>query len=169
MKLHNVMIIGNLGRDPKEVRLPSGSVGSVFPVAVNDEWTDANGNRQKDTTWYTVRVSNNQAEPCNLHLKKGRKVLVEGKMRSNDWGNPRIWFKNDDTEHANPRTTFELLAWNVEFDDIPRQQESAYESEEFSSEDQKPSAPVVKTVTVEASDGTVYYDDDNAGEDGFPF
>jgi len=169
MKLHKVMIIGNLGRDPKEVRLPSGSTGSVFPVAVNDEWTDSNGNRQKDTTWYTVRVSNNQAEACNRHLKKGRKVLVEGKMRSNDWGNPRIWFKTDDTERADPRTTFELLAWTVEFGENPQQQSAVSDSEEFSSQDQKVDEPTTDFTTVTMSDGTVHHGEEDDGEDGFPF
>ena len=119
MKLNKVMIIGNLGRDPQETRLPSGTIGSKFPVAVNDTWTDSNGNRHTDTTWFLVRVSNNQADACNKFLFKGRKVYVEGKLRANEFGNPLIWFKNDDVDRRTPYTSFELLAWTVEFGENP--------------------------------------------------
>jgi len=129
MKLNETMIIGNLGRDPQETQLPSGTVGSVFPVGVNNDWTDRNGERHTQTTWFTVRVSNNQASACNSYLYKGRKVLVRGRLRADDYGNPRIWFKNDDTNRENPRTTFELLAYNVEFGEDTRRNEAPAHAE----------------------------------------
>ena len=122
MKLNKVMVIGNLGRDPSETHLPSGTVGSTFPIAANREWTDHNGERHSETTWFLVRVSNNQAAACNQYLYKGREVFVEGHLRVSEFGGPIIYYKNGESE---PRTSFELIANTVEFGADTRRQSNA--------------------------------------------
>ena len=126
MKLNKVMVIGNLGRDPSETHLPSGTVGSTFPIAANREWTDHNGERHSETTWFLVRVSNNQAAACNQYLYKGREVYVEGHLRVSEFGGPIIYFKNGESE---PRTSFELIAHTVEFGADTRRQANAIPDE----------------------------------------
>lgn len=110
-----IIVQGNLGQDPVRGQLPSGAESSIFPVAVNLEWTDANGNAQSQTHWFRVYVSNHQAAACNRYLSKGRSVTVVGTIRSNEWGNPRIWYAKNDEEKANPRCSHEINARLVNF------------------------------------------------------
>ena len=52
-----------------------------------------------------------QAESCHQYLRKGRPVLVEGRLNPDDNGNPRIWTAQDGT----PRASFEVTAETVRF------------------------------------------------------
>jgi single-strand DNA-binding protein len=73
-----LVILGNLGANPDELRCTtSGQQYTHFPVAVNQHWTDASGERVKSTTWFRVTVWGKQAEACAQYLTKGRLVLVE--------------------------------------------------------------------------------------------
>lgn len=75
-----LVIVGNLGADPDELRRTTGARPQSFthfPLAVNQQWTDASGERVKSTTWYRVTVWGKQAEACAQYLTKGRLVIVE--------------------------------------------------------------------------------------------
>lgn len=74
MDFETTIIVGRLGKDP--VRTPSGKVS--FDVAVGRYWTNSNGDEVKRTRWYTVWVSNGQANACEKYLVKGQEVTVEG-------------------------------------------------------------------------------------------
>jgi single-strand DNA-binding protein len=63
------------------------------------------------TIWYRVAVFGKQAESCNQYLKKGRMVLVEGRLVGDDQGNPRTYQRKDGTTGA----SFEVNAFNVRF------------------------------------------------------
>ncbi len=74
------IIVGNLGRDPDMRYTPAGKPVTDFSVAVNRQFTGANGQAVKDVVWFRVSTWGKQAEICNQHLKKGAKVLVEGRL-----------------------------------------------------------------------------------------
>ena len=114
--MNKIIVTGNLKADPRESIMPSGTVASNFDIASDRTWTDPNGNQQKHTTWYRVEVLSGQARPCNQYLSKGRQVLVEGHLVTDDRGNPRIWTDRE----GNPRATFVIRAHNVEFLGGPR-------------------------------------------------
>ena len=73
--LNKVVIIGNLGRDPEMRFTPEGIAVTDFSIAVTD------GSKVEDTMWYRVSCWRNLAELTNTHLKKGRQVYVEGRLR----------------------------------------------------------------------------------------
>ena len=80
-----VVIIGNLGKDP-ELRFPdNGQSVADFSVATNEKWTDHSGKKQERTEWHSVAVWGKLAEACGKHLKKGSKVYVRGKLRTEKW------------------------------------------------------------------------------------
>ena len=107
-----ITIIGNLGRDPEMRFLPSGQAVTNISVASNRSYTDPQGAKQKETTWWRVSVWGAQAESVNQYLKQGSRCLVEGRMRPDpETGNPRIWTRNDGTPGAN----FEITAQRVVF------------------------------------------------------
>ena len=83
--LNKVMIIGRLGKDPEMRYTPSGSPVTTFNVATNYSWTTSDGERHKETEWFTVVAWRNLAEICNQLLVKGQQVYVEGSLQSRSW------------------------------------------------------------------------------------
>jgi single-strand DNA-binding protein len=112
MTYHTVILVGNLGRDPEMRYTPAGQAVTNFSIAVNDDYTNNNGERVKRTIWVRVSAWGKQAENCNQYLKKGSKVLVEGRLTADaNTGGPRIWTKQDGTTG----TSFEVSAQTVRF------------------------------------------------------
>ena len=102
-----LILIGNLGRDPEMRYTPDGKPNTTFSVATGRKFGD-----KDETTWFRVSVWGNQAESCNQYLKKGSKVLVEGRLRPDaNTGGPQVWQKKDGTWGA----SFEVTADTVRF------------------------------------------------------
>lgn len=108
---HKVILVGNLGRDPEMRYTPSGQAVTNLSVATNRTYTDNAGTQVKQTVWFRVSVWGKQAEASHQYLRKGRQVLVEGRLNADDNGNPRIWNAQDGT----PRASFEVTAETVRF------------------------------------------------------
>jgi single-strand DNA-binding protein len=103
---HTIIIAGNLGKDPEMRFTPNGKAVTSFSVAVSDGWGD-----NKRTIWFRVSAWDKQAETCNQYLKKGSKVLVEGRLQCDDIsGGPRVWESNG--RHG---ASFEISASTVRF------------------------------------------------------
>ncbi len=109
---HTIIIVGNLGRDPEMRYLPSGQAVTNFSVAVNDNYTNNQGEKVERTIWMRISTWGKQAETCNQYLKKGSKVLVEGRLVADSaTGGPRTYARQDGTYAA----SFEVSAQTVRF------------------------------------------------------
>jgi single-strand DNA-binding protein len=112
MSYHKIFITGNLGRDPEMRYIPSGQAVTSFSIAVNETYTNNNGEKVKKTIWFRITAWGKQAEICNQYLKKGRMVLVEGTMNADpSTGGPRVFTRQDGTTGA----SFEVTAQTVRF------------------------------------------------------
>ncbi|GAB1469913.1 single-stranded DNA-binding protein [Chloroflexota bacterium] len=112
MSYHKIIIIGNLGREPEMRYTPSGQAVTSFSVAVNETYTNNNGEKIKKTVWFRVTTWGKQAETCNQYLKKGQQVLVEGRMNADPaTGGPKIFTRQDGTTGS----SFEITAQTVRF------------------------------------------------------
>jgi len=112
MSFHTTILVGNLGRDPEMRYTPSGQAVTSFSVAVSESYTSANGEKVKRTIWFRVSAWGKQAETCNQYLKKGSKVLVEGRISADpNTGGPKIWTRQDGTSGS----SFEITAVTVRF------------------------------------------------------
>ncbi len=108
---HTIVIVGNLGRDPEMRYTPSGQAVTNFSMATSRQYTDSGGQRVEETTWFRVSVWGKQAEVCNQYLKKGRTVLVEGRLVSDPkTGGPRVWQGQN-----GPGASYEVSATTVRF------------------------------------------------------
>src|SRR5437588_585880 len=83
--LNRVMLMGNLTRDPELRYTPSGMAVCNLGLAVNRTWTDKAGQKQKETTFLRIVVWGKTGENCGSYLKKGRSVLIEGRLQSRSW------------------------------------------------------------------------------------
>ena len=108
---HTIIIVGNVGRDPEMRYTPSGQAVTSFSVASSRNYTGSNGQKVEETIWFRVSAWGKQAETCNNYLRKGSKVLVEGRLTPGENGSPRIWNRNDGTAGA----SYEVSASTVRF------------------------------------------------------
>jgi len=109
---HTLIIVGNLGKDPEMRYTPAGQAVCSFSVASSRQYTAGNGEQVKETTWFRVSTWGKTAEICNQYLKKGARVLIEGRLTPDkETGAPRIYNKQD----GSPASSFEVNAQTVRF------------------------------------------------------
>ena len=83
--LNRATIIGNLTRDPELRSTPSGTSVCSFGIATNRSWKDQQGQKQEEVEYHSVVAWGKLAEICSQYLGKGKKVYVEGRLRTRDW------------------------------------------------------------------------------------
>lgn len=83
--LNKVFIIGNLTRDPEVRYLPSGAAVADVRLASNRRYKTQQGEEKEETLYVNVSVWGRQAETCGQYLSKGSPVLVEGRLRYEEW------------------------------------------------------------------------------------
>lgn len=102
-----VQLYGNLGSDPEVKFLDSGKAVAKFSVAVNGYKKDA------EPSWFNVSVFGKSAENCGTYLKKGKPVLVTG----------RIEVRKYQAKDGSKGVSVDVIAENVTFvgskDDAP--------------------------------------------------
>lgn len=113
-----LIIIGNLGKEPEMRYTTDGKPVTTFSVATSRKSGD-----KEETTWFRVSVWDKQAESCNQYLHKGSKVFVNGALKADSQGNPRVYEKKDGGGWA---ASFEVTASAVKFlsgkDDAPAEE-----------------------------------------------
>jgi single-strand DNA-binding protein len=109
---HTIVLVGNLGGDPEMRYTPSGQAVTSFSVACSRKYTSNAGQQVNETVWFRVSAWGKQAENCNTYLKKGSKVLVEGRLTPDQsTGGPRTFTRKDGSTGA----SFEVSATTVQF------------------------------------------------------
>mgnify|MGYP002078194395 CR=1 FL=1 len=82
------MIIGNVTRDPEVRTTPTGQTVCSFGIATNQQWTDAQGQKQQRTEFHNIVAWGKLAEICGQYLGKGRKTYIEGRLQTREWEAP---------------------------------------------------------------------------------
>ncbi|MFQ3568181.1 MAG: single-stranded DNA-binding protein [Aggregatilineales bacterium] len=102
-----VIIVGNLGRDPETRIVGQGIPVCNFPVAVNmySGGQASQGERQEKTVWFRVAAWRELGERCQQYLSKGRQVLVIGTIDVRAYTD----------QSGQPQATLELTARDVRF------------------------------------------------------
>lgn len=109
MSVNRVIVSGNLTKDPVTRAVGTGIVAN-FSVAVNDRYKDKTGNLVQTTDYVNVQVFGKLAQTVKNHLCKGRKVLVEGRLKQDKWV----------AADGQKRETMVVRAEQVEFLDAPK-------------------------------------------------
>lgn len=101
--MNKVYLIGNLTRDPEVSETSSGVAYCRFSIAVNRNFTNADGNREAD--FFNIIVWRAQAENCGKFLKKGSKIAVVGSLQNRSY----------EDKDGVKRTVTDIVASEVEF------------------------------------------------------
>ena len=85
MNYNKVILAGNLTRDPELRTTPKGTAIAKFGLAINRNWTGEDGQKREEVTFVDVDAFGKQAEIVGKYFRKGRSVLVEGRLKLDQW------------------------------------------------------------------------------------
>ncbi len=85
--LNKVIFMGNLTRDPELKFLPSKAAMCKFGLAMNSTWNDKDGNKKEEVCFVDVTMFGKGAEVVNKHFTKGKPIIVEGRLKLEQWEN----------------------------------------------------------------------------------
>jgi len=85
--INKVILVGNLGADPRVSNSTNGTKIVNLTVATSDSWKDKlSGERKERTEWNRVVIFNPQlADVAERYLRKGSKVYIEGQLQTRRW------------------------------------------------------------------------------------
>ena len=104
-ELNNVVIAGNLTKDPAFRQTTNGTPVINFSIASNRKYRDSSNQWLEDVCYVGIVAWNKLAESCRERLKKGDAVLVDGELQS------RTWKTNDGFN----RSVVEIKARRIQF------------------------------------------------------
>jgi single-strand DNA-binding protein len=102
--INQVTLMGRLTRDPEQRTTPSGKTVVRFSLAVDRQTADDTADFFDITAWEKL------GELVVQYLGKGRRVLVQGRLRQDSW---------DDKDTGKKRSKVEVVATDVTFLDGP--------------------------------------------------
>jgi single-strand DNA-binding protein len=103
---NKVILVGNLTRDPELRYTPKGTAIAKVGMAVNRVWTSETGEKKEEVTFVDVDVFGRTAENVAQYMRKGRPILIEGRLRLDQW---------DDKQTGQKRSKLGVVAETVQF------------------------------------------------------
>ena len=82
---NKVILAGNLTRDPELRYTPKGTAIAKIGLAVNRTWTGEDGQKKEEVNFIDIEAWGRQAEVIAQYMKKGRPLLVEGRLKLDSW------------------------------------------------------------------------------------
>ena len=82
---NKVILAGNLTRDPELRYTPNGKAVAKFAIAVNRNWTTETGEKKEEVSFIDIDAFGRQAEVIAQYMRKGRPLLVEGRLKLDQW------------------------------------------------------------------------------------
>lgn len=102
--VNQVILMGNLTRDPELRQIPSGQSVCSFSLALNRAYKDQSGEWQEATDFIDCTAWGPLGERVSQYLTKGRRCLVQGRLQSRSW-----------EQDGQKRSKVEVLANDVTF------------------------------------------------------
>ena len=98
--------MGNLTRDPEIKYSANGKPICKIGLAVNRNWRTEAGERREEVTFVDVDLFGRTAENVAQYLRKGRPLLVEGRLKLDQW---------EDRNTGQKRSKLGVVAESVQF------------------------------------------------------
>lgn len=90
--INKVILIGNLGQDPKVHTTSSGNIVTQLSLATSRRVKQADGSYGDEVEWHRVICFSKLAEVARDYLSKGKQVYIDGRLRT------RKYTEKDNTE-----------------------------------------------------------------------
>lgn len=82
---NKVILAGNLTRDPELRYTPKGTAIAKLGLAINRSYTTESGEKREEVTFVDVDAFGRQAENIGKFFRKGRPILIEGRLKLDQW------------------------------------------------------------------------------------
>lgn len=140
---NKIILVGNLTRDVELRYLPSGSAVAKIGIATNRRFKKQDGSQGEEVCFVDVNLFGRTAEIANQYLKKGSKILIEGRLVLESWtdqsgqkrskhsvtaeslqmldgkGSSESYSEDDDTIHEPAQKPQKRRASEIDDDEIP--------------------------------------------------
>ncbi len=103
---NKVILMGNLTRDPELRVTPTGLQICKFSIAINRNYSTADGERREEVTYVDLDSFGKQAEVISKYMAKGRGIMVEGRLKLDQW---------DDKNTGEKRSRLGVVVENFQF------------------------------------------------------
>lgn len=101
-----VILKGYITRDPELRYTPNGTPIAGFGLAVNERWTDKEGNKMERVNFFDIEAWAKRGETIAQWFKKGSPILITGKLKQDTW---------DDKETGQKRSKIKVTLDSFEF------------------------------------------------------
>lgn len=102
---NKVILIGNLTRDPEIKHTPKGTAVTDIGLAVNRNFTTDSGEKREEVTFIDITLWGRIAEIVGEYCKKGRPLMVEGRLQLETW---------DDKATGQKRSKLKVIGENIQ-------------------------------------------------------
>ena len=102
--MNKTILIGNVGGMPEVRTLDSGTKVANFSLATNENYTKKDGTKVEQTEWHRLEVWGNLANVAETIIKKGDRICVEGKIRTEKW----------EDKEGSPKTSVKIRVERIE-------------------------------------------------------
>ncbi|MBA7530529.1 Single-stranded DNA-binding protein [subsurface metagenome] len=82
---NQVILMGNLTRDPELSYTPGKTAVVVFGLAVNRKWKKQDGTDGEEVLFVDCQMYGKQAEVVSKHFTKGKSIFVQGRLKFEQW------------------------------------------------------------------------------------
>lgn len=113
---NKVILMGNLTRDPEMRYTPKGTAVARLGLAVNRRYNTESGETKEEVTFIDVDAWGKQAEVIAQYCRKGKALLVEGRLKLDQW---------DDKTTGQKRSRLGVVLENFQFVGARREDEAA--------------------------------------------
>ena len=103
--MNKIIILGNLTRDPQLSYTPNQTAVVDFGIATNRKWKTKGGEDREEVCFVDCRLFGKRAEAINKYVKKGEKLLIEGRLTFDQW----------EAQDGTKRTKHRINVENFEF------------------------------------------------------
>lgn len=102
--MNNVILMGNLVRDPEVKSFAAGASVCEFTIAVSKRWKTQSGEQKEKTAFIACAMWGARGEAFAKHHRKGQKALIRGELTQESW-------EDRETGKKRERTKVEATEW----------------------------------------------------------
>lgn len=84
---NKIIMVGNLTRDIELRYIPSGTAVANTAIATNRKYKTKSGEKAEEVCFVDITIFGRTAEIANQYLKRGSKILIEGRLKFDQWSN----------------------------------------------------------------------------------
>ncbi len=124
---NKVILMGNLTRDPELRYTPKGTAVVKISLAVNRSWTNDAGEKKEDVTFVECDGFGRTAEAIGQYLRKGRPLLLEGRLKLDQWDDKQSGLKRqrlgvviESCQFLGARPEGDGKGYGIDDSDVPR-------------------------------------------------